>query len=134
MSKVTVSGDSVVEQTFLEGKVLLVENEITSEGFQDVTVSASNVKTKNADLKGEFNTIATTGKKGEAEVELDGIAERLELNTLSNVSLTPDGVVKELLVSKAGKGSAIDGEGSVEKATLDSIITWNGKETSDASS
>lgn len=134
LSTITVSGDSVVEQTFLEGNVLLEENEITSEGFQDVTVSASNVKTKNADLKGEFDTIETTGKKGEAQVELDGIAERLELNTLSSVSLLPDGVVKELHVSKAGEGSAIDGEGSIEKATLEGAIVWNGKETSEASS
>ncbi|MCA1060060.1 carbohydrate binding domain-containing protein [Rossellomorea aquimaris] len=134
LAKITVSGESVVEETELEGNVILEENEITFDGFQNVTVSASHVKTKKADLKGEFDTVSTTGKKGEAQVELDGIAERLELNALSSVALSSDGVVKELLVSQTGKGSTIDGEGSIEKATLNSEIEFNGKETSDAAS
>ncbi|WRP07167.1 carbohydrate binding domain-containing protein [Rossellomorea aquimaris] len=133
-TKITASGESKVEETLLDGNVLLEENEITSVGFQDVTVSASTVKTKKADLEGEFDTITTTGKKGQAHVELDGIAERLILNAFSSVSLTSDGLVKELYVSKAGKGSVIDGDGSVEKATLNSAIVFNGNETSDASS
>ncbi|WP_226671877.1 carbohydrate binding domain-containing protein [Rossellomorea aquimaris] len=134
LSKITVTGESIVEETVVEGNVLLQENEITFEGFQDVTVSASNVKTKKADLVGEFETITTSGKKGEAQVELEGIADRLELNALSSLVLSSDGLVKELTVSKAGKGSTIDGEGTIEKASLDSAIVFNGKETSDASS
>ncbi|WP_374055673.1 carbohydrate binding domain-containing protein [Rossellomorea sp. FM04394] len=131
---ITVSGESIVEETLLDGNALLEEREITSAGFQDVTVSASTVKTKKADLKGEFETITTSGKKGEAQVELDGVAERMELNALSSVDLATDALVKELTVSESGKGSVIDGEGNVEKATLNGTITYKGKETSDASS
>jgi len=133
-TKITVSGESIVEETVLDGNVLLEEREITSAGFQDVTVSASTVKTKKANLKGEFETITTTGKKGEAQVELDGVADRLEMNALSIVNLTTDALVKELTVSASGQGSVIDGEGNVEKATLNGTITYKGEETSDASS
>ncbi|WJV30051.1 carbohydrate binding domain-containing protein [Rossellomorea sp. AcN35-11] len=45
-----------------------------------------------------------------------------------------NGLVKELNVSKAGEGSIINGDGSVEKATLESSIVYNGKETSDPAS
>ncbi|RBP06148.1 carbohydrate binding domain-containing protein [Rossellomorea aquimaris] len=133
-TKITVSGESIVEETVLDGNVLLEEREITSAGFQDVTVSASTVKTKKANLKGEFETITTTGKKGEAQVELDGVADRLEMNALSTVNLATDALVKELTVSASGQGSVIAGEGNVEKATLNGTITYKGEETSDASS
>ncbi|MGM0840418.1 MAG: carbohydrate binding domain-containing protein [Bacillota bacterium] len=133
-TKITVSGESIVEETVLDGNILLEEREITSAGFQDVSVSASTVKTKKANLKGEFETITTTGKKGEAKVELDGVADRLEMNALSTVNLATDALVKELTVSASGQGSVIDGEGNVEKATLNGTITYKGEETSDASS
>ncbi|MGE6753457.1 carbohydrate binding domain-containing protein [Rossellomorea sp. NPDC071047] len=133
-TEITVSGESNVNDTRLDGQVLLTENEITSEGFQDVTVYSSPSKKKKATLQGEFDTITTTAKKGQAKVELGGIAERVKLNALSNVALPTNGLVKELHVLKAGKGSVITGDGSVQEATLDSPVTFNGKETSDASS
>ncbi|WP_341357367.1 carbohydrate binding domain-containing protein [Rossellomorea sp. y25] len=133
-TKITVSGESIVEETLLDGNAELEERELSSVGFQNVTVSASTVKTKKADLKGEFETITTTGKKGKAEVELDGVADRFEMNALSNVNLAKDALVKELTVSASGKGSIIDGDGNVEKATLNGTVIYKGEETSDASS
>ena len=134
LTRITVSGDSKVEETVLDGNVLLEESDITSVGFQDVTVSASTVKGKHAGLEGEFETITTSGKKGEAVVELDGVAERLEMNALSSVNLSEDSLVKELTVSTSGNGSVITGDGNVENATLNGTITYKGEETSDASS
>ncbi|MFC7786345.1 carbohydrate binding domain-containing protein [Rossellomorea sp. GCM10028870] len=133
-TKITVSGESIVEETLLDGNAELEERELSSVGFQNVTVSASTVKTKKADLKGEFETITTTGKKGGAQVELDGVADRFEMNALSSVILATDALVKELTVSASGKGSIIDGDGNVEKATLNGTVTYKGEETSDASS
>ncbi|PFA66684.1 glycoside hydrolase [Bacillus sp. AFS015802] len=134
LTRITVSGDSKVEETVLDGNVLLEESDITSVGFKDVKVSASTVKGKQAGLEGEFETITTTGKKGEAIVELDGVAERLEMNTLSSVNLSEDSLVKELTVSTSGSGSVISGDGNVENATLNGTITYKGEETSDAAS
>ncbi|MEI5909090.1 carbohydrate binding domain-containing protein [Bacillus spongiae] len=133
-TKITVSGESEVQKTFLDANILLKENEITSEGFKDVKVSSSSIKTKKATLDGEFTSITTIGKKGKAQVELQGISDSLELKAFSDINLPFDGVVKELHVPKSGKGSIINGEGAVEAATLDSSIVFNGEETNDASS
>ncbi|WJV30052.1 hypothetical protein QTG56_02525 [Rossellomorea sp. AcN35-11] len=87
---ITVSGESTVEETLLEGYVLLQETEMTAEGFENVTVTASSVKGKKAELEGEFETITTFGEKGQAQVDLNGIAERVNLDALSFVSLASE--------------------------------------------
>ncbi|WP_064094182.1 carbohydrate binding domain-containing protein [Rossellomorea aquimaris] len=133
-TKITVSGKSDINETLLSANASLEENEITSEGFQDVTVFSSPSKKEKSTLDGEFETITMAGKSGLAQLELQGISEGLILNALSSILLPTDSLVQELVVSEGGQSSTIDGEGSIEKATLKTSIVVNGKETSDAAS
>ncbi|MGD7045824.1 carbohydrate binding domain-containing protein [Jeotgalibacillus proteolyticus] len=131
---ITVSGKSLVHEAFVNAQATLIESEITSKGFHNVTVHPASSKEGKVTLYGDFNTITTASdgnKNKKSQLELHGISERLILNALSNVTLTDEGVVKELEVTSKARHSAITGDGLIQKAKLQSPIEVNGEKTED---